>query len=151
MRPPSARADRLAAQQADYLAVPLLSGHPAVVQVIEVLEDGTLICGLSSRRTPDTGDITPLSPSEVTAVVKTTPASVASGHWPVVGFDQIPRLRSILETGLHGGWAEVLGDAVTHDPAVVEGYLNAWHGLYPWDAFGDLFETIKRPEIERPT
>lgn len=133
--------------QADFALIPLLDGQYAVAQVLEV--DGPVpFCALTGRRQSPDAQPAPLALSEIVAFVRTEPTALSAGLWPLAGFDQIPRFYHLYDYPV----ARVLGfpDTPVHDPAVIEAFLNAWHGLYPWDSFGDLFDTIKRPDLDRP-
>jgi len=136
--------------QADYFRVPLLDGAYGIGQVFEAegTPNGAAFCGLSTRKTDQNSPITPFIPLEIAAFVFVEPAHLNDGTWPLAGFDQIPRYSFFYDFKIQ----KSLGfpDTAIHDPAVIEAFLNAFHGLYPWDAFGDLFDQIKRDDITRP-
>jgi hypothetical protein len=136
--------------QADYFRIPLLDGSFGVGQVFELDSDGEniIFCGLSTHRTDAIKTINPLSLSDVIALVRVSDTALHTKQWPLAGFDQIPRFRSFFD--YDGSAALGFPDTPVHDVAVIEAFTNAIHGLYPWDAFGNLFEKIKRPDIDKP-
>lgn len=140
----------MTAQQADYLRIPLLDGGFGLAQVFEIAPSrpGALFLGIASHRIGPDDTPAPLSLAEITALCFTTDIHVTSGHWPIAGFDQIPRFRPIFD--YDGAAALDFPDHPVHDPAVIEAFINAVHGLYPWDGFGDLFDRIHRADIARP-
>ena len=136
-------------QQADYLFIPLMDGSHALAQVAEVdrCPPGTALLVLSTRREEPGAEVLPLALSEVAALALVGTDLADSGAWTVGGFDQLPRLSE--DADLAGLLAEP-GALTARDPAVAEAFLNAWHGLYPWDGFGPLFEDMRRPGTLRP-
>lgn len=136
--------------QADYFRIPLLDGSFGVGQVFEtpagVAE--TMFCGISTRRATDQDVIAPFSLSEIIALVRTSDDPLTTGTWPLAGFDQIPRFRDVYN--YDGAAALGFPDKPLHDTAVIEAFTNAVHGLYPWDAFGDLFHQLKRVDVDKP-
>ncbi len=136
--------------QADYFRIPLLDGQFGVGQVFEVAagDENALFCGISTIRTDTTTDIAPFGLSDVVAMVRVQDTAIAGGDWPLAGFDQIPRFRSVLN--YDGAKALGFPDMPVFEPAVIEAFTNAVHGLYPWDAFGPLFDQIKRSDVDTP-
>lgn len=139
----------MTAAQADYFLVPLLSGAYAVGQVLETdkTPDASLFCALTHRTAVKGDAIAPLVPLDITAFCLVAPNLIADGTWPIAGFDQIPKYDFFFDFAQQ----HLLGfpNIPVHDPAVIEAYLNAWHGLYPWDAFGDLFEQINASGVNK--
>lgn len=123
--------------QADLFLIPLLDGAFGVGQVVEV--GPYPLCALSVRRQDRDAPAYPLAASEIAALHPIDPAHLTDGTWPVIGFEQIPRIGS--------GTAQ---DRL--DPAVVEAFVNACHGLFPWDGFPDpaYFDGLLRPGLPRP-
>lgn len=137
-------------QQADYFLVPLLDGSHGLGQVFETddMPGDALFCGLSLRRAGPGDTIAPLGLSEVVAFVFVRPGAFADGTWALAGFDQIPRFRGVFD--IDRLRATGFSDVTPQDPAVIEAFLSACHGLYPWDSFGTLFDSLKRPDIALP-
>ena len=133
--------------QADYFLVPLLDGQFGVGQILEA-DSHVPFCALTALRVTPQAVINPFSAGDIIAFVRISPAGLRSGTWPLAGFDQIPTFRHLID--YDGSKALDFPDHPIHDPAVIEAFLSAWHGLYPWDAFGDLFEKIKRTDLDRP-
>ncbi len=135
--------------QADYFRVPLLDGRFAVGQVFEVEDtpEGSVFCALSNRITDAQSKIIPFIPLDIVAFCMIDPAHLADETWPLAGFDQIPDVNLFYDFEKR----RELGfpDTPIHDPAVIEAFLNAWHGHYPWDAFGDLFAQIASNGVDR--
>lgn len=128
--------------QADIFLVPLLDGSHAVGQVLTA--ETQPVCLLSLRRQSPGETPQPILPAEVIAVHRIGAAHLANDTWPIIGFDQIPRLTNLDQLEAIEG--EVL------DPAIAEALLNAWHGLYPWDGFPDpaFFDKLLRGGVTRP-
>ena len=136
--------------QADYLLVPLLDGSFGVAQILEVeaTPSPEVFLALTAKKAGSGIAIQPLVLRDIVAFVRVAADPVAAGLWATAGFDQIPQYRTLFDyTG-----AKALGFPATpiHDPAVIEAFISAWHGLYPWAGFGDLFDTIKRQDLDRP-
>jgi hypothetical protein len=140
----------MAFDQADYFLVPLLDGQFGVGQIFELPtgDETAPFCGLTAKRVAKGTPIRPLLNSDVIAFVRVDPAALLNATWPIGGFDQIPKFRQDFDYEA----ARALGFPYTpiHDPAIIEAFLSAWHGLYAWDAFGDLFAQIKRAHLDRP-
>ena len=136
--------------QADYFRIPLLDGKFGVGQVFEKAAggEGIVFCGIATRWVTGLEPITPLSNREIIAAVRIPDTPLTSEQWPLAGFDQIPRFRDFVQYDA----VAVLGfpDYPVRDPAVIEAFTNAIHGLYPWDAFGPLFDQIKRLDMDKP-
>lgn len=134
--------------QADYFRVPLLDGQFGIGQVFERdhTPNGSAFCGLTILKTDAAAQISPIIPIQIAAFVFLDPAHLTDGTWALAGFDQIPKYDFFFDfpAQQQAGFPDV----TVHDPAVIEAFLNAWHGLYPWDAFGDLFDQIKRPDMD---
>ncbi|MEY1555274.1 hypothetical protein AB3Y40_06525 [Yoonia sp. R2331] len=135
--------------QADFFRVPLLSGAYAIGQVFEVkgTPDASVFCGLSNRTTDDVATVRPLVPVDIIAFCLVGDAHLRDQTWPLAGFDQIPNFDLFFDFEQHR--ARDFPDTPVHDPAVIEAFLNAWHGHYPWDAFGDLFNQIAANGVDR--
>jgi hypothetical protein len=137
----------VSALQADFLSIPLLDGSRALAQVFEV-EDRGLFTGLTGQKLAEGQSPSPCPQSDFVALVFTTPDAIVSGLWMIPGFDQLPPLAGMVD--YPGQRALDFPDYPVHDPAVIEAYLNALHGLYDWTAFGDLFDRMTRPGVVRP-
>lgn len=137
--------------QADYFRIPLLDGSYGVGQVFEINAggDNVLFCGISIRKTDAVTQIESFSPTDIIAVVRVTDDPLKTEQWPLGGFNQIPRFRSFINYDRIA--ADGFPDHPVHDPAVIEAFVNALHGLYPWNAFGSLFDQIKRPDMDKPS
>lgn len=124
-------------QQADIVLLPLLDGSYGVAQVENC--DGlaaTLL--LTLRRGAPDAAIAPLAANDILARVTVNTETLNTGQWPVVGFEMLPVADG--------------SDPEPTDPAVIEAFLNACHGLYPYDAFGTAFfdEMLLDAEDTRP-
>ena len=110
--------------------------------------ENIVFCGLSICRVDASQTINPLSLPDIIALVRVCDTALRTKQWPLAGFDQIPRFRTLFD--YDGSVALGFPDTPIYDAAVIEAFTNAIHGLYPWDGFGDLFEKIKRPDIDKP-
>lgn len=142
--------------QADFFAIPLLDGGNALGQVVEVKDcpPDAAFCALTLRRatigrTPD-----PLRLPDITALVFIGTAHLTDGTWPLLGFDTLPYtdgLVSFKQTQRAWKMADNPASLVA-DPALIEAFVNACHGLLPWDYFPDpqIFDRILARKGERP-
>jgi hypothetical protein len=137
-------------QQADYFRIPLLDGTFGVGQVFETSADApnAVFCGISLRKIAADTPVTPLAMSDIIALVRIDDTAITSQQWRLAGFDQIPRFRSVFD--YDGAKALGFPNTPLHDPAVIEAFTTALHGLYPWNSFGDLFDQIKRADMDKP-
>lgn len=125
--------------EADLFTVPLLDGASGVGQVVEVLSGGALVV-LTSRRGEDGGQV---AGDEIVALLRVPREPLDSGQWPIGRLETLPRPRTLIEP------RHAPDDL--QDPAVVEAFLSACHGLLPWDYFpGDVFDRLLYPGRERP-
>ena len=137
--------------QADYFRIPLLDGKFGVGQVFEKASGApdVIFCGISLQQSNAITPITPFKLTDIIAVVRVQDAVLTTQQWPLAGFNQIPKFRSFVQ---YDGCAYLgFPDHPVHDAAVIEAFTNAIHGLYPWTAFGDLFDQIKRPDMDKPS
>jgi len=123
--------------EADLFLVPLLDGGYGLGQVVEDHRDrhGSALCAFCLRRPSLDAAPLPLSLAEVVSVMLVSPVHLNDGTWPVVGFEQIPRVGA--RDLMSGFLIDTRLDLAGHDPAIVEAFLSACHGLYPWDGFPD--------------
>lgn len=134
-RPPDGRANLTASpQQADLFLIPLLDGKFCLGQVVDVISDTDVLCALTDRIMEKDGPFESVSLSEVKSLLAVETSAFASGNWPIVGLETLPNINSIFN------WrdAKVSGyqKIETQDAAVIEAFVNAKVGLYPWDGFG---------------
>jgi hypothetical protein len=136
--------------RADFFFVPLLDGRHGVGQILEInaTPDAAAFCGLTLLTAKPGAAIAPLSVREIIAFVLVPAGQFTSRAWPIGGFEQMPRFGDVYNYTAN----KALGfpDTPLHDPAVLEAFLSACHGLYPWSSFGDLFNKIHRSDLERP-
>ncbi len=82
------------------------------------------------------GPFDPVSLSEVKSLLAVDTSAFDAGDWPIVGLETLPHINSIFN------WrdAKVSGyrKIETQDSAVIEAFVNAKAGLYPWDGFGSV-------------
>ena len=122
-------------QEADFFRVPLLNGQVSFGQVIAPPKDD-MLAALSCRIAAPDQTPRPFVPIDIVAFVRIKPGHIIDGTWTIAGFDMIPRFGMFFDIAHHAP------DLPPHDPVIIEAFCNAWHGLYPWDAFGDLFDQI---------
>ena len=135
--------DHAPPQQADLFLVPLLDGGSALGQVIAADVEGAVHLCLSDLRGPDPAAI---PASRALATLYTEPRPFLTGQWQVIGYEALPAPARAAERPHRPE-----GTAV-HDPAVIEAFLNAVHGLYPWDGFpdADFFTSLLLPGVPAP-
>ena len=140
----------IAAQTADYLLIPLLDGTSGIGQVIDAdaTAPGTFCLGLTLKRGAADRHPAPMIPADFLAFANVAQDPVLSEQWPIAGFDQLPALADLFD-GQNQIPDHLRNPEDSKDPAIVEAFLSACHGLYPWDGFGTLFETMLRaPELK---
>jgi hypothetical protein len=116
-------------QEADHILIPLLNGEHALAQVVQV-QDQNAVIFVTQRASRSDGTVITIQKSDVLAVVPVSLETLPENHWRIIGYDAIPNLNRRP--------ADLTSDEVAlHDPAIVEAFVNAIHGLYPWDGFPD--------------
>lgn len=144
-------------EQADHFLVPLLDGGFGLGQVLYPgvpVEHPDLwaapLCILTTRRMQRETPCSPISASEVLSVELLAPGPLRDETWPIIGFEQLPPLRHADE--LRRLEARDGGTAAMQETGLIEAFLNACHGLYPWDGFGSpaIFDALLRPGVARP-
>ena len=135
-------------QEADHILVPLLDGRHGVAQVIRVQDDRVFLY-LSDRHHHQNDKVVAFAENEVVAFLFVDLAGLPENHWPVIGYDAIPKLRRTPE---HLSLDLLDEKNPIHDPSIIEAFANALHGLYPWDGFPDpaFFTTFLRDPSALP-
>ena len=140
-------------QQADIFLIPLLDGSFGAGQVIEASEtpDNAALCLMTLMSLTRDATPAPFGLSDMIALVLLQPDHLIDGTWPIIGFEQLPQIEKVfkLRDAKRNGFENIQ----IHDPAIVEAFVNACHGLYPWDAFPDptFFDTLLvRPDARPP-
>jgi hypothetical protein len=134
--------------EADHVRIPLLDGTFGTGQIAGL--DGAnpiLLLTLRQSATPD-APMTPIGASEMVALLRTSDSAIQDGLWTIPGFEALPRPRDLL--------SRIYAPVTIHDPAMIEAFLNACHGLIGWHSFPDkttfdemLYQKIKRPASAR--
>lgn len=118
-------------QEADHILIPLLNGDYTLAQVVRTDDDGTTLLYVTQRTMKLTSEVFAIGNKDIKAAVFTKLETVPYGHWPIVGYEEIPDLK-------HGDPSTMSdNDRQVHDPETIEAFANALHGLYPWDGFPD--------------
>lgn len=131
-----------APQQADLFSIPLLDGDAGRGQIVEV-NDERAFALISLSKADQTGAIALDTVISLRAIPL---APFHSGQWTITGFDMIPKTRKLM---MHDeAWLTM--DLT--EPAIIEAFLSACHGLFPWDGFPDveLFDRMLPPGRTRP-
>ena len=126
------------AQQADIFLVPLLDGKFGVGQIIVCPPDapvGTRVCVLTRRKAARAELQSPLHLSEALSLVVVQDDHLKDGTWPIVGFEAIPPIDRAFK--VNKAIKSRFDSVAIQDPAIIEAFVNALHGLYPWDGFPD--------------
>jgi len=76
--------------------------------------------------------------------------ALGQGTWPVIGFETLPDIERVFK--LNAAKANNFENVQIQDPAIIEAFVNACHGLYPWDAFPDpdFFDNLLIKKDARP-
>lgn len=127
----------VAPQEADIFLIPLLNGDHAVGQVIEVEKtpENAVLCLLTLKHLGPTDTPNALALSELISLVLLRPDHFTDGTWPIIGFETLPQIEKIFK--LEAAKAKQFADIEIHEPAIIEAFVNACHGHYPWNAFPD--------------
>lgn len=133
-------------QQADHILIPLLDGRHALAQIVDV-EDTRAVLFLTHHIYGDDHRTFAIDGSNVLSILATDIATLPDGAWPIIGYETIPHLGNAK--------IDLSSDDITlHDPAIIEAFANAIHGLYPWDAFPDpafFTRLLRDPDVLPPT
>lgn len=131
-------------QTADHILIPLLDGKYALAQVARI-EDSRALIFLARTKATKTAPTAPLDPEQVIGAVTVDAALLPTDTWPIVGYEAVPRIAPFADLPL--------SDIDPTDPAIVEAFANAIHGLYPWDGFPDpdFFNAMLRDPDTLPT
>lgn len=142
--------------QADFFAIPLLDGGHALGQVVEVKDcpPDAAFCALSLRRVTPGATQAPLRLDDITAIVFVGTAHLTDGTWPLLGFDTLPHTDGLVSFRQTRRAWQMADDPATlmASPALIEAFVNACHGLLPWDYFPDpqIFDRILARKGTRP-
>lgn len=115
-------------QTADHILIPLLDASFAQAQIARI-EDARLLLYVTNDHATMSAKATQLTDADILAVFCVDIANLPAGHWPVIGYETVPRIAPYNDLAL--------ADIDPTDPAVIEAFANAIHGLYPWDGFPD--------------
>ena len=136
--------------QADLVTVPLLDGGLGLLQIVDRAGPDAALAALTLRRPAPGAAVAPLAASDITSFQRIATGAIVDGTWTIAGFEQIPRRAALpdLDVARLRDWPGL----PLRDPAVIEAFLNACHGLYPWDGFPDaaFFDTFLLPGRTRP-
>lgn len=124
-------------QLADIFLVPLINGDFAVGQVANVADtpDNTALCLFTLLTSAPDWPPKPIHYSEAISLILLSDTSLRDGTWQTVGFEAVPPLKRIFD--LEDALATKFANVKAQDPAIVEAFVNACHGHYPWDGFPD--------------
>lgn len=128
-------------ETADHVAIPLLDGSHALAQIARI-EFGRMLVYVTRSQTAPSAATKPIIARQIIAAFCIKVAILPDGHWPVVGYEAVPRIAPFK--------TQALAQIDPTDPAIVEAFANAVHGLYPWDGFpdGDLFtKMLRHPDV----
>lgn len=136
-------------QQGDVFTVPLLDGTFGVGQVLGMMMENILLVALAARREPAGSPTLPLGRADVMSTLATWRDPLDTGRWKVVGSQGIlfPQKEWPNEQFRERNWV----GAKHYNTALVEGFLNAFHALAPWDAWHDpqyLDKLLLAPELK---
>lgn len=131
-------------QTADHVLIPLLTGSFALAQVARI-EGDRLLLYLTGTQTPRSVTPIPLIDAQIIAALCLDVAMLTTDHWSVIGYEAVPRIAPFYDKPL------IFSDPI--DPAILEAFANAIHGLCPWDGFPDaaLFTNMLRTPSVLPT
>ncbi len=144
-------------QQADIFLIPLFDGQFGFGQVVVPSPDtpmGTALCLITNRKVARDAPCSPIALGETLSLLVVKDDLLKDGTWPIIGFETLPNTERIF--ALKAAKEKRFDGIAIHDPAIVEAFTNALHGLYPWDGFPDtqfftnlLIHPDKKPSIAR--
>jgi len=122
----------------DLFLIPLKNDTSAVGQVLNQMMENVVSCALFDIRVSKDEDlhtIPTISNDRLISLLSTTRERLDSGAWRVLGKRPIAveRHRWPNEEFRRSGWVGVK----IRNAALVEDFLNAFHGLAPWDDWSD--------------
>ncbi len=115
-------------QEADHILIPLLDGRHALAQIARVQYERLLVF-VTDSQTAAGAALKPINQTQILAVFCVRKTELTDSHWPVIGYDAIPHFAPFEK--------KHLSEFELTDPAIIEAFANAIHGLYPWDGFPD--------------
>lgn len=118
------------AQEADHILIPLLNGDYTLAQ-IAALDETIAQVFVTQRRMTQDAEVIAFGTKDIKGAVFVDLAQIPIGHWPIIGYEPIPKLEHDRPD------TQTVDGRSVHDPAVIEAFANALHGLYPWDGFSD--------------
>ncbi len=124
-------------QLADIFLIPLLNGDFAVGQVVETATtpSNTALCALTLLKSAPDWPPSAIHHSEVISLILIQDTALSDETWQVIGFEAVPALERIAD--LSDARSAGFSNMTQHDPALIEAFVNACHGHYPWDGFPD--------------
>ncbi len=139
-------------RQADFFLVPLLDGQFGLGQVVTTdgTPENTCLCLLSDRKIDRDAPQKPIATPEMISLLLVETAHFKNTTWPIIGFETLPDVGAIFN------WRKAKEDGFAtltpHDPAVVEAFVNACFGLFPWNGFAgeDFFDAFLINPDRRP-
>ena len=144
-----------ACQQADIFLVPLLDGAFGLGQVIIAPDDrrdtpywptGAAFCLLTARHVTRSAATVPVSQRDIISRQFIDAGVIGTDIWPVIGFEQLPPVAADPDQ------IALRHDVTPIDAPIIEAFLNACHGLFPWDGFPDpaFFDAMLAAGVDRP-
>jgi len=118
--------------QADIFLVPLLSGAFGVGQIVICPPKtplGTRACIFTQRYVPEAKEQSPIHISEALALILINDELLNNRTWPIVGFEALPPIHQSFK--IKKAVESRFENVAIQDPAAVEAFVNALHGLYP--------------------
>lgn len=137
-----------------YFAVPLKDCTFGIGQIISVETKAlnSVVCAFfKTRLEGDSGNCTPMfTESDLISILFVTPDLLNSGSWKVLSRGKLIPIRNYMDLsdlrsrGFVG--VDIIGSAN------VVRFLEAYHGLYPWDAFHrpDYFDHLLLSSDKKP-
>lgn len=124
-------------QQADIFLIPLLDGGFGVGQVVEVsaTPQSTALVMLTLLQSAPNWPPSPIHYSESTSLVLVQDNALKDGSWHIVGFEMLPPIGRLFK--IKEALSSNFENVAFQESAIVEAFVNACHGLYPWDGFPD--------------
>ena len=140
----------------DFFCVPLKDGSTALGQILSIEPDamGAVACAFFARRTGGEWDLDLLrlvDPSSFVSLLLVLPREINKRTWKVVG-NSTPASGWEGLMGIHQRREDRFIGAKVLDGGAVAMFLNAFHGLTPWDGAykPDLFDEFLVDQTAKP-
>jgi hypothetical protein len=135
----------------DVFGIPLLNGRLGLGQyVADGGAFGEAVCALADTTVASSDPVTAFPLGRVVSLVPVTREALKFGDWPVLAHYPAldPGSFDVWKAWVAQKWLRV----DVHNSLIVEDFMNAYHGLAPWDMYFDpeYFDRMLISETVKP-